>query len=176
MLGVLVARSPTWLLVGPPMRFTFAIAFKDGMAPKGIELWNVINRGPIVVRPTSVNTFEPLRKVQNVDVAEVCKEDFIWRNGRKCLGMFYPKGWKGKATLAILLEYPASQHEAITGEVYDFIKANFDYRLLYGVSPTDELMDLNLAVHQLANCGAIPPDEGIITGNRALYDFFEERA
>lgn len=156
------------------MRFTFALAFKDGKTPKGIDLWKIVNRGPFVIRPTSVNTFEPLRKVQNVDVEEVCKDDFIWRNGRKCLGMFDPKGWKGKATLAILLEYPAPQHDALTREVYEFIKANFEYRLLYGVSPTDELMALNLDVHQLANCGAIPPDEGVITANRTLYEFFEE--
>jgi hypothetical protein len=157
------------------MRFTFALAFKNGKSPNGIELWRMINCGPAVIRPTSVNTFEPLRKVGKVDVEDVCKNDFIWRNGRKCLGMFDPKAW-GKATLAILLEYPASQHEAVTREVYGFIKANFEYRLLYGVSPTDKLMELNLDVHQLANCGAIPPDEGVITANKTLYEFFEEHA
>jgi hypothetical protein len=35
-------------------------------------------------------------------------------------------------------------------------------------------MDKNLDVHQLANCGAIPPDESVITNNRQLYEFFEE--
>ncbi|HEX3355763.1 MAG TPA: hypothetical protein VHS31_02185 [Tepidisphaeraceae bacterium] len=158
------------------MRFTFALAFKNGKAPKGTELWKMINSGPAILRPTSVNTFEPLRKIQNVDLAEVCKEEFIWRNGRKCLGVFNPNGWKGKATLSTLLEYPEVQHEALTREVYEFIKASFEYRLLYGVSPTNELMELNLEVHQLANCGAIPPNEKIITANKTLYDFFEEHA
>jgi hypothetical protein len=158
------------------MRFTFALAFRDGKAPKGLDLWSMINNGPAILRPTSVNTFEPLRKVEKVDVEEVCKSDFIWRNGRKCLGMFNPRGWKGKATLAILLEYPEDQHEKLTEEVYNFIKSSFDYRLLYGISPTRELMDRNLDVHQLANCGAIPPDEAVITENRELYQFFEDNA
>src|SRR4030095_2954606 len=155
------------------MCFTFAVVLKNGQTPKGLDLWKTISSGPAIVRPTSVNTFEPLRMVQDVDVAKICQNDFIWRNGRKCLGMFNPSGWKGKATLAILLEYPGSQHETLPDEVYEFIKARFQYRLLYGVSPTEELMNANLEVHQLANCGAIPPDERVITGNRTLYKFFE---
>ena len=88
--------------------------------------------------------------------------------------MFEPIGWEGKAQLAILLEYPESQHMSLTREVYEFIKTNFRYRLLYGVSPTMELMKKNLKVHQLANCGAISPDEAVIISNRHLYEIFEE--
>jgi hypothetical protein len=37
-------------------------------------------------------------------------------------------------------------------------------------------MNRNLDVHQLANCGAIPPDERVITENRDLYEIFEENS
>jgi hypothetical protein len=158
------------------MCFTFALVFKDGMPPKGLDLWNMINSGPAIIRPTEVNTFEPLRKVQDVNIEEVCQNDFIWQNGEKCLGMFNPKGRKRRATLAILLEYPQAQHALLKLEVYQFIKTNLHYRLLYGVSPTEELMESNLEIHQLANCGAIPPNEKIITTNRNLYEIFEEHA
>ena len=158
------------------MNFTFAIAFKDGKAPKGLDLWRLINEGPSIVRPTSVNDHEPLRRVESVNIGTVCKGYFIWRNGRKCLGMFQPRGWKGRATLAILLKYPEDRHQQITAEVYEFIKAKFACRLLYGVAPTRELMDQHVEVHQLANCGSIPPDESVVTNNKDLYEFFEEAA
>lgn len=158
------------------MRFTFALAFKDGKAPDGLDVWRLINGGPAVIRPTSVNTFEPLRKVRDVNVEEVCKGDFIWRNGRKCLGMFYPVGFNGKATLAILLEYQHDRHDSLVPEVYEFIRLTFDFRLLYGVSPSDELFKQKYPVYQLANCGAIPPDETVITANKELYEYFEEHS
>lgn len=158
------------------MRFTFALAFKDGKVPDGLHVWGLINRGPAVVRPTSVNTFEPLRKVRDVNIEEVCKGDFIWRNGRKCLGMFGPTGFKGKATLAILLEYAHDRHDSLVPEVYEFIRSNFHYRMLYGMSPSDELFKHNYPVYKLANCGAIPPDETVITANKEPYEYFEEHS
>jgi hypothetical protein len=158
------------------MRFTLALVFKDGMTPKGLDFWNMINSGPAIIRPTEVNTFEPLRKIQDVNIEVVCQNDFIWQNEELCLGMFNPNGWKGRSRLTILLEYPQAQHASLKLEVYQFIKSNLHYRLLYGVSPTEELMESNLEVHQLANCGAIPPNEEIIRTNRKLYEIFEEHA
>jgi hypothetical protein len=149
------------------------LAFRERKVPNGLDVWGLINHGPAEMRPTSINTFEPLRKVRDVNVEEVCKEDFIWRNGRKCLGMFNPVGFNGKATLSIILEYPHDRHGSIVPAVYEFIRSNFDFRLLYGVSPSDELFEQKYPVYKLANCGAIPPDESIITANKELFEYFE---
>src|SRR6516164_9610228 len=110
------------------MNFTFALAFRHGKAPKGLELWRMIKEGPAILRPTSVNAHEPLRKVHNVNIEDVCKAYFIWRNGRRCLGLFSPSERKGTATLAILLEYPEGQHEKLTTEIHGWMKSKFDYR------------------------------------------------
>lgn len=156
------------------MKFSFALVFKKDKAPAGYDLWQMINNGPAIIKPTSVNNFEPLEEIENVDIERVCLKDYIWRNGRKCLGMYEPCGWKGKATLAILLTYSANFHRELTKEVYDFIRSSFDYRLLYGVSPSLELMGINLDVHRWVSCGAIPPDEEMITTNSDLFEFYEE--
>lgn len=157
------------------MRFTFALAFKRDKAPDGLGVWEKINAGPAVIRPTTINTFEPLKRVRDVDVNEVCQGDFIWRNGRNCLGMFSAKGRKGeRPTLSILLEYPKDMHGSVANEVYEFIRSNFDYRLLYGVSPSEELFAQNYDVYRFANCGAIPPDETLIIANQGCFEFFEQ--
>jgi hypothetical protein len=88
----------------------------------------MIKEGPAILRPTSVNAHEPLRKVHNVNIEDVCKAYFIWRNGRRCLGLFSPSERKGTATLAILLEYPEGQHEKLTTEIHGWMKSKFDYR------------------------------------------------
>jgi hypothetical protein len=72
--------------------------------------------------------------------------------------------------LAVLLEYPAAQHQAVADEIYDFIKSSFEYRLLYGVSPNEALVSRNRRVHELANCGSIPRnDQQAITANKVRF-------
>ena len=157
------------------MNFTFAMAFDEHETPAGLELWIIINRGPEILTPRTANTFEPLRKVEDIDVRLICDDYFIWRNGRKCLGMFQPRG-NGKGTLAILLSYPKSQHPDVMVTVHKYLKQNLNYRLLYGAARTDELMARNLRIHQLVNCGAIPPDESLIIENSSLFEVYEQYA
>lgn len=52
-------------------------------------------------------------------------------------------------------------------------KEHLNYRLLHGAAPTLELMAKNLPIHQLVNCGAIPPDESPIDRHRDLFDIYE---
>lgn len=151
------------------------MAFAEEETPTGLDLWRLINRGPEILTPRTANSFEPLHKVENIDVRSVCNDYFIWRNGRRCLGTFQPKAY-GKGTLAILLSYPKRQHDELIPTVHKFLKEHLNYRLLYGATPTDELMAVNLRIHQLVNCGAIPPDESPINKHRELFEIYERHA
>ena len=158
------------------MKFTVSMILHPGYVPTGSELWKIISNGPEIGRPKSANRFEPLKNIEKIDVNKVCKNEFIWRNGRRCLGMYDPNGWGGRSELALLLEYPSQKHEEIIDEVQNFIHTNFKCRLIYGVEPNKKLLKTNLEVHQLANCGAIPPDESIIISNYKLFEIYEENA
>ena len=155
------------------MDFTFAIAFEAANAPSGTELWHAINHGPTILCPTRVNSHEPLKKVDEVDINQTCSGYFIWKNGRRCLGVYDPREAYGKVLLSILISYPPAEDEILPEQVYRFIRSNFAYRLMYGASPSKELMLQNLRLHQLVNCGSIPPDERVIVENSHLLRFFD---
>ena len=157
------------------MRFTFALAFEPENIPETQAFWGLIVSGPKVLRPKTAGVTEPLRKIEKFNPKELEKE-IIWKNGKKCFGYFQPKGFKGKATLSINLEYQAEKHTAIIEGVHGWLQENFEYRLLYGISPNEALAAHNLELQQTVSCGAIPPDESIIIENSGLFEVFEINA
>ena len=136
--------------------------------------WDLLTSGPAVVRPKRCGNTEPLRLVEDACLPDVLRDDYIFSNGARCLGMVDRPCFDAHLyfTVVIFLRLRQADSATVT-DVYDWLRSTWPFAFCYQATLTESLFRSNLELHQALNSGLVEQDIPLALRNRESFDRLE---
>jgi hypothetical protein len=139
--------------------------------------WELLQTGPLIIRPKRCGSYEPFPLVQDVDLKTMLDASFFTSNGRRSLCSVWPPAFHHSRyfSIGVLLRIKHTEGE-VAGEVYDWLRSSFQDGITYMGTPTQAMFNSNIELHQILNCGAAEQDLPKLREHRDQLDCFHEVA
>jgi len=137
-------------------------------------MWELVINGLEIIRPKRCGNTEPLKKVGDVDLSNILSDDFIFSNGRKCLGIVHRPAFRDREYYSISLAIELKKGQSnIAEELYFWLRENTRFSCVYKATRTNWLLENHLAFHQTINTGVTELDLAMAIEMQELFDHFE---
>jgi hypothetical protein len=118
------------------------------------KTWTILQSGPDIIRARRCGNCEPLRPVGEVNLNKMFAEQFFTSNGRRSSCSVWPPSHLSHFFCIIVFLHLRNSEDRVAQEVYTWLKESFNDSISYMGTPTQEMFDGNLELHQILNRGA----------------------
>lgn len=140
------------------------------------QVWDAVVKGPAIIRPERCGNYEPLNRISKIDIDHVLAEDFIFSNGRVCLGMVnsptFPHYNFYSVTILLTIR---NTERAVADDVFDWLGTVLEPSIRYMATLTHDLFRNHLEFHQMLNAGLCEIDLPQARQFSELFDRYEEK-
>lgn len=139
--------------------------------------WDSLGRAPDVLEPKRIGNWEPLKKVQDVSVADFLKQNFYVSNPRCSVFFAQPTFSTHRYFMVKVHLKLAGKDHALADEAYEWLHSEFPFEIIYMGTRSPDMLRTNLQFHQLMNSGLFEVSlEEALAKHRHLLDRFERAA
>ena len=138
------------------------------------EAWQWFQGLPESLRPTKIGNFEPLKRIEDVMLGRILKQEYWVSRGKRLLGSAI-RPWSGGGLycgVSLILELKPTEGE-LSSEVYALLKRLGSPKLSYMAQVDNELFLRERVLHQLLNCGLVEQNISIAAHKRESFLAFE---
>jgi hypothetical protein len=138
------------------------------------ESWQWFRDLPESIRPTRIGNFEPLKRIEDVVLSDVLRNEYWVSRGKRLLGAANLPSSRGGRYFGItlILELKRTEIE-LSIEVYGLLKKLGSPKLSYMAQVDNELFLRDRVLHQLLNCGLVEQGVSIAFQKRESFLTFE---